>query len=473
MGNFYTCDLLPEPVASNPCEETTYIIPNTCSSAGGDTDDKHAQTWCSKSSTADEWGVWSEETGPDNPNPNPKEGCYFDISSAYRGVETRGLASSLGCCGDFGCAYSGGVKIGCKRKRYTGDPVTCCLQNYDTIKEPGLCYSDPERQNTCAPEYRSWTSTGCFTPLIDYCSGADLPIGDTSWFDRWMGEGAICLGALNANINTQTISSISQFAQPLIERVLSRYRAEGYHIGSLPGQKTYSPLQDYLYANVCGPTSGTGFLCVSGLNESCSIYNMEDMGTNFSAANWCGCYLPDEEYERYINLYQINKECTPPCARIGSIPLYESFTTTRRCTQNVCIIDNLTIELANSNIGSNSTNIQQICGGCNVDEGEVTSSCECFFEGDAISVVDSSIGGVLVSENCATSTCHIEEAGERVTVPCTGSINEAVTKQRQNRILIWLLVILGIIAIVIIFFLISGWFRGRSSKRASNGGRTG
>src|SRR5579871_604778 len=438
--------------------------------------------------------------------------------------------ASSGCCSD-GCAIVGdGVE--CVRKSFNGDPLTCCLNDYNCSGPTGsqndnLCFSDPSHKKTCDPNYRSQTSTGCRDLLIDYCSGADLTNpNDTSWINRWQnpvtGQPAECYRVLERNlfsfpdapnfskqcstgppfsgasgctpVNT-TLYPINadgyNYSSSLVNSVFAKYQ-EQFTIGTLPGFPGFNPFQQFMYQNICCKYPG---LCSNGLKSACSNYTAQRLTLNPEASLWCGCNLPDGEYSTYVNQCQINKQCTPMCARPGVIQNATGNGSPITCQQNICLIDNISISLVNTSAGGVS--FSQMCGGCQTpigptgttgisgttgstgnttgftsNNGNTTSFCSCIIANSSITAVNAQIqGDVNLSQNCGSATCTIPNpdtsngAPPMLTVPCTGTVQDpfavrnqeiatAQSSANKKKLIYTIIFIAAVIVVIIIAILI-------------------
>ena len=89
------------------------------------------------------------------------------------------------------------------------------------------------------------------------------------------------------------------------------------------------------------------------------------------------------------------------CNRIGNIPLVNSDGTELLCTQNVCVIDNINIQLTKTT-ANGGIDISQLCGSCNGPN----KSCACIIQNDTFLAADSAIGGGIdLSQQCSSGTC--------------------------------------------------------------------
>lgn len=458
-------------------------LPNFCTLRGFGGNNQRA-TYCQKMSKAGEWG-----------DPfDIHNGCKYNDCNNYQQVET-------GCC-DGCCGIIGGGLL-CTRQSFTGDPLTCCLNDYSCNSTNSACFSDDTQQNTCAdgtlgtgsfegqyvPNYRSLVSPDCQDVFLQYCTG-NLPDDDqnsTDWLDRWTtNNGGIgsCANILARNMFatsghtcgtvppiTPGICSINPplpinsqgyfWAQNLVSETMAKYAAQGFEIGTLPGFPGYNPFQDFLYSNVCCPYPG---LCQDGLNIACARYTSQRISLNPAVSQWCGCHLPDAEYQSYSAKYNIPPECTPMCNRSGTIPIIGINATPVLCKQNICLIDGVTVNLINAQIGG-GIDFDQVCGNCGGG-----AQCSCIVSDTTVDISNSTIGGnvIPVSEGCGALTCSQTNPGttgpSTITVPCgtTAGFNPyaqyeaevaaAQAAAKKDSFLITLIIIGA--ALVIIFLII-------------------
>lgn len=478
------CSKFPNPDTTNLCfvsvgDNNTKIydngMPGFCTLAGpsGVT---YRKEYCSKMSNAGEWGNESQLL----------TSCAYNDCNNYQAVVS-------GCCD--ACCGIVGVGLKCERLSFTGDPVTCCLNNLACqatggVQNPAACYSDPEtKQNTCSdgqngqPNHRNITSTDCQDVMTQYCTGT-LPSDDPNsliWIDRWTNgpnNQGPCYRTLIKNIfgnpcidpppltpgicglPTEGFNSEGYFwGQKLISSVIDKYSQQGFSLGSLPGFPGYNPWQDFLYTNVCCPYPG---LCQSGLQSVCSTKTAQRISLDPAIAQWCGCHLPGGEYEDYSVKFNIPPECTPMCNRAGTIPIVGINSQAIGCRQNICLIDNVTVNLVNSQIGG-GINFDQICANCN------GAQCSCIVSDTTIDISNSTIGGnvVPVGQGCGNLSCTQTNPGitgpNTIPVPCgvTGFNPYAqfdaavVAAQQEAKKTSWLWTMIAIgIGLLLIFLII-------------------
>lgn len=351
----------------------------------------------------------------------------------------------------------------------------------------------------------------CSSVLTEYCAGGDLPEGDSSWINRWVNDDGTpvrygCLNALMRNVYAPPLNDpinynsklpiqcnlVSNYfktiaastsctpmsmdgtspegltvASAMLAAVSARYKADGFVLGSLPGMPGYNPFQDFLYADVCCPFP---LLCKSLLTNTCGQYSSQQMTDNPSIANWCGCYLPDGEYEKWTKTYQTSKQCTPLCNRTTAVPLVDLNNQPMRCNQDICIIDDTSIQLANTTVNG-SVNVTQMCGNCHSGINQSSpSSCQCLIDSNSTIISGGQVNNVNVKEQCTTSSCTGVDpnTGQTMTLPCDQVGNEQQyieqqqaailaakqAAQRQRNVNILILISVAIVIVIIAGFII-------------------
>lgn len=479
------CGNYPQPSTTNLCFTSVGEgafgpegMPNFCTLAGVG-GDSYRREFCAAMSNAGEWG---------NPIQVNTLGCNYNDCNAYQAVPS-------GCCD--ACCGIVGAGLDCQRLTFTGEPIPCCFndlacQATGGISNPPACYSDPQQQRACAdgqngqPNYRDITSTDCQDVISQYCTGTlptDNPTSVT-WLDRWTngpnGRGP-CYNALIRNIFRSTpcinpngipfVQGICGLPAPfsydaegyfwgerLVSAAMARYAQQGFNIGTLPGFPGYNPFQDFLYNNVCCPYPG---LCQSGLDTVCAVHTAQRLSLNPTLAQWCGCHLPGGEYEDYSVKFNIPPECTPMCNRVGTIPIVGIDATAIGCNQNVCLIDGVTVNLVNAQIGG-GINFNQICNNC------VNSVCSCVVSDTTVDVENSIIGGnvVPIAQGCGVLTCSQTNPGltgpNTITVACGTGFNpyaqfdaevQAAQQQAQKQSWLYTMIAVGIGLVLIFLFI--------------------
>lgn len=387
------------------------------------------------------------------------------------------------------CCTSYGLMLPCIRQSFKGNPLQCCFNDEDGVGLSG-CWAGPAQKGTChpcqrditagidqvieVPEYNSLGqeltttvttscssidlqlnpfegSTNCRDIAMSYCTGSDLAPDDPSWIYRWMdpegnplpyekgnpscyyallrnlGEGGEILNTQESPCIPRTLGNIPPgglaWSQRLMNIVFAKYTRLGFQLPSSIGSPGYNTFQRFLHDNVCCPYP---IVCQQGLQATCRDQTMESISLNPQLLNWCGCYLPEEEYTKYVNTYGINKSCVPACNSASAVKLVAANNVYTECTQGVCIIDGVTINIINSSGGDIGLN--QVCS---------CQDCTCVVSDTSITAINSEFGDVNINNKCGSFQCTDLNGG---LIPCI-----AVTRNW-----IWLYVLIAV-AIVILF----------------------
>lgn len=277
----------------------------------------------------------------------------------------------------------------------------------------------------------------------------------------------------------------------------------GVSLISSLANNTDQPFVQWLFS-VCSSYPG---LCQDFLQTTCSTVSEETLKINPNAQQWCGCYLPDSVYTKYVNNFGLNKECTPYCNAIDVIPSYDPNTASNKyCTNSSCIIDDTTIDLAKTRLVGGGVTFNQICNSCSAagndglntntvnsstsnnisnqgqastgittDTQVVTSnfantSCQCIIDNFNLTTIGAAInGGINISQACnGNAKCYSNVVLNGVTtkqeVDChTGSVNTnnvikeakaALEKKANDTSNFWIVLLVFIfIALVILFWI--------------------
>lgn len=495
MDNVGDCSLVP-PDASNVCNYSIHsyapVMPNFCTLAGIGGNDTRSN-WCSKMSNSDEW-----KTGP--ASEGEVGSCNYNDGYPYE--------QQLGhCCSCpnvdviYLCCPILGANLRCQRQAFTGDPISCCFNNYNCGYQDIKCFSDLARQNTCSDgsdgrNYRDITSSDCKDVLFNYCTGT-LPGDDydsTTWLNRWTvptSGGNSCYDALKYNIfsndneqfpncqkgldsipglcNIPIASPISNsglfWSQSLITSVMKHYQDNGYIIGAPPNSPSYNQFEDFLYNKVCCAYPG---VCPSSLRNICLIHTAQRISSQPNLMNWCGCSLPSAEYDTYNNLYNIPRECSPSCNRPSIIPQTTVNNVPITCKQTVCIIDDITVNIVNSQI-SGGIDFAQICGNCG------DGGCTCIIDNNTVDVNNSTINGqfIPIGEGCGTTNCisanDTSMGPDKVATTCSNQTNpfeqyQEQIDQKEASSRRWGALITFIIIVIIIIIISLFIYFGRRKK---------
>lgn len=306
-----------------------------------------------------------------------------------------GFASSEDCCENS--------RVYCIRTNFPGDPKKCCTKSYNTNPIPSNCFAEDNNQQACDPQYRSIVGSPCQNLFTQTC--INTPTTNDQFFAEWNGSN-FCSETIKQNSTSLSLASQQKWANDQMNTLFQKYFTNDT---ILPGASAGS-FQNYLY-NFCLSNPQA---CQTALTNLCINTTNQDAKNNINIANFCGCHMNPTQTALYTNVYGIDPVCTGLCARPSTIPVTDSTGNVLKCQGNICIIDDVTISLANSTAGN--ITFGQICGGC-----ENNTSCQCIISGVTVQAADSQLGNISLQQNCGKSvTCaKLDASGKAQPVDCT------------------------------------------------------
>ena len=456
---------------------------NFCSlDTGLDKSDLYRYQFCSSIGT----GNKDSKDGEWETSSSMKSCTYNDLTD-----NTIFKCNSGTCCTNGGGTYCGitGQSITCKRKSFKANPLNCCLQDYSGCNKNNInaCFEDSSQRYTCDPAYRNQSSPGCQDKLTQYCLGlGEYKINNSQEFiNRWNGivtyDGKqytnLCYnsiyrnlftpestGCLNPPSNVGVVNSEGfKYSRDLVNLMIQKY-IDDYNGNFLYGTESseYNTQLNTMIWNICYNNPG---LCQSSMFKYCSQVNTDLLQKNPNLSLWCGCYMSNEQYSKYTDLYGISRECTPTCNMSGVISISSTDGISKKtCKQSTCVIDDVSINIANSLVGINGggVNFSQICNSCSVEGSNGT--CNCTISNINITIIDSEIPNLNIKQQCSSSSiCYSDENGYPIQVPCTegddiynpyAEIDKQSEENKQNAIRLRNIKIIFLFFIIIILIII-------------------
>jgi len=243
--------------------------------------------------------------------------------------------------------------VKCPTTYWPGSPLCIDVMAYSPTTQKGYC------------DYEKWTSD------------------DTGYCDLYMNSDEVC----QTNKNQVLTGALTQWIQEKLDGGTKKPSEKDPFI---PKILKYASEQPGVFDNY--------------ISQACSTVKLKDLKKNPNLAKLCGCFLPATEY---LRPGIIPVECQISCAlnsQVGGLSRGEWNNTTQQydalqCNQTTCVMDDVTIDLINSNYGSNGIDLSQLCSGCSTSEGD--RACTCLMNGTTVNSVNSKIsGGVTIDQLC-------------------------------------------------------------------------
>jgi hypothetical protein len=276
--------------------------------------------------------------------------------------------------------------------------------------------------------------------------------------EKWEGDeiSSDCrrYAALNLGNQSQYVSTTDGFARRYLITDLNDVTF------AQQGSLVYDPtIEDVV--DVCQEYPGS---CDNVLNQFCAGFTRSDLAENPNLAKLCGCFMSDEEYDKYTGSFGVEPICDPACVIQSTIKPRDPANEfgNLNCTQSVCVIDDVTISV----LGQTTTgdiNFAQACSACS------GGGCVCSISDVSITAVESTIGNVNFDQNCGgPPTCFQRDAtGIPREVPCSvlesagGSDSTASTSPASIFSNTAVLITIGIIVTILILLILVALFFGR------------
>lgn len=477
------------------------------------------------------------------------------------GVQTSGCCSSH----YLSCGIMDGMNVTCLRNEFSANndefgSISCCFN--DLVCEPGMSTSDAlfspvgqdgeqtlfstnnkcfrsnssDDMRTCKPESRNLGGNFCRDMITPYCTGDKLFPGQAKWQDAWdinsiinVNESDIyknqerpvnvkgpCaqllmrqlsgLSACGQNFNQYQINAGQVnldgmlWAKEVIQKVFTNYIEEyGSPILGVneDGIEAAVGVNNFLY-NICQKFPA---LCTESLTDMCSSVTEERIAANPIANKWCGCYMPESQYEKYsAGSFLVSKQCTPFCSRNDVIPLVDSNYAPLFCEENICIMNDIYLDFVKS---QGAVNFNEVCNNCgksntsevfngsagstntssastaakyssrstfnsysNTSSSQIAKSCQCKLDNINLEVLNSKFSNINFATQCGGAQCT-NSSGEAIA--CSSSsgneqglpnINTNISNIKNIKELkvfkkIFILVLI-VIVLIILYYLLFG-----------------
>jgi hypothetical protein len=310
-------------------------------------------------------------------------------------------------------------------------PEECRWISFETAVK--CCSSFNPSTDTCYPSYMPNSPTGsCAEVMMAECS------------ERWNSD--VCKNYMNDFVNQP---DMRKMVQNTVSNYMAKNPAVDYVVPELGGTKKME--SDDFYSNVapylCSAAPGT---CDNILYDFCEVFTRNDCIRDASIQKLCGCFLRQKEYP-YASQGLDQVSCDPICQYNKTIPRgYQTSSGNWEkdtCNKNVCILDNITVNLLNSKTGN--IDIGQVCSSC----GGSGNACQCWIRNVSIDQINSQTKRINISQKCGNN-CYTwaDDTRQNKKIDCDMDMNQTFFSKYKTYIIGGLVLVFLIIGIVIYFF---------------------
>lgn len=363
-------------------------------------------------------------------------GSDCQMCSLYYGCGNQQSGTGPVCYCNGAAQWYSGKKCRLTRTKYESDSSACCLvamsQNDGLVT--GRSNTDPPFNWTTIGPNGGGTNYVCNPDLIDrcdanasviagYCSDLGLHGTQLAWQTGQPSNGpnTFSKGYCSNYVNAMNVTNKGA-AQTVVAAAADFMSTDG----SFSNFGANNPKYAATVSDLLGFCNSMG-TCDTQLANMCSKYSRDDVSNAYKkylelvAVNpndpnavlykniyqSCGCHLPSSQYTEWNNLGvdQVNVACDPICMLPNVIPQYNNGVKAS-CNQNLCVLDNITIDIVNSQTGNIDFNT--VCGNCNAggngnsSNSSSSSSCRCIFSNINIFQSGSSVGTINFAQNCGS-----------------------------------------------------------------------
>lgn len=284
---------------------------------------------------------------------------------------------------------------------------------------------------------------GDFQCIINNCSGG---IGSgTQLFNYWLENNCPAAYAQAINTNPNGILEYNPNAQQVVQGKIVELFDTYFITNQLTDDVTSTSFNNFqtTLLSLCTDPTLPG-VCTEFLNGYCSQFSRDQANNSPTLINFCGCYVPpDPIFLQYtLGSPECNlgiTGCTAGCTagntgctgQPACDPLCHRALTSQKsnvqngmlitCPQNICVIDNVTINVTESEVPG-GINFNTVCSGCGGATG--ADGCLCIVSGVNISATTGQIGiGTNFNQFCSgSSVCVVEDSSGNIISQggCTG-----------------------------------------------------
>lgn len=265
--------------------------------------------------------------------------------------------------------------------------AACCLNKYTTQEAVGKC-----AKGWCGDATTGTPS--CYNAMLSLCSDAS----DPNILDMWTNKpsdpikdpklSGVCREFL---LNNPYMSQNPEKRREFFQEVVSK-------LGKTPYTKGDG--FNAVMSDVCGQVPGS---CDSFLSNMCGANSLgegpitrKQTASDPELRKLCSCFLSDLQYP-FAGKFGV--ECDILCndPNVSPVPKAEPIQNTwvkKECKQNVCILDDVVVDILNSEVGG--INLSQVCPSSG------PGVTQCYLDGVTVDVVNSNVkDGINLGQWCS------------------------------------------------------------------------
>jgi hypothetical protein len=296
----------------------------------------------------------------------------------------------------------------------------------------------------------SCLATGLGDPAL--CSGQGLQ--GQALFDYWCQND--CVSTFSTILNTKANGELGYnpnnlpAVQNYINNLFQTYQGTNQLTDDVNSPQ-YNPFQEQLLSLCTDPRVPGG--CGAFLTAYCTFPRAEAAASP-TKTNFCGCYVtPDPTYLQYTEkacktVSCDAAACDPLCHRISTVQKADPATGVfKSCINNVCVIDNVSIDITRSRVGA--VNFANICPAC----GDAKTGCVCIISGVDVSTTLGDIGvGTQFNQYCGADSICLQN---NQPIPCSSvtPAQQSVPQFSGMPGVIFFIVVILIVVIAVVFFI--------------------
>lgn len=345
---------------------------------------------------------------------------------------------------------------------------TCSCGCCNNSSDPACIYQPAGFENTCQ-EYLC--SAGFFegpyaTPCADPTIHPGDPFNQVDLANIWSGQQ--CVQFYNNKLfSSGTAATASCDSLKRVQSDMNHFLRAYHSVGGEFTSDNSTAFQQQLI-DFCADRGQAPGVCDlylgNGTNTPgyCSEFTRDQIAGDRILNSMCGCYAPPQKIDTSTSGTLPQAACDSICHLTGVVQKPDPVTPglVERCPSNVCVIDDVNINLVNT---TTRTAFQQICGACTED-----TPCTCIISGVNVNDTMNKSGiGPVYNQVCGpqNAQCYNTSTGTAELTTCPPPTQFAVPTANVTFPLVLVMIVFFILIIFIVIFLITGHTKTEVEKK--------